>query len=401
MKEKIVLAYSGGLDTSVIVPWLKENYEAEIIAVCVDVGQVEDFDKLKERAISIGASSCYVIDVKEDFIKNYVFDMIKSGAKYENKYLLGTAIARPLISKVLADIAIKEKAKYICHGATGKGNDQVRFELGIKALAPHVEIIAPWRIWDIKSRKDEIKYLKSHGINLPFEETKTYSRDENLLHISHEGSDLEDIKKIPDYSNILKWTKILENTPDIAEYIEIEFEKGEVKKLNGKEYLPVELFEILNKIGSKHGIGVIDLVENRLVGMKSRGVYESPAGTLIYFAHDELERVCLDKDLYHQKTLLSFEYANLIYNGKWFSSLRKALSVFFNYSQEYVNGKVKLKLYKGNIVLSGIESNTALYHEEYSTFDEDQVYDQADAKGFINLFGLSTKIEAILRNKEK
>ena len=399
MKEKVVLAYSGGLDTSVIVPWLKENYNFDVIAVAVDVGQKEDFEAVEKKAIQIGATKFYAVDKKAELVNDFIFPMIKSGAKYENVYLLGTSIARPVIAKALVEIAKQEGATYIVHGATGKGNDQVRFELGIKALSPNTKVIAPWRIWDIKSRKQEIEYLKSHGIELPFKETTTYSRDENIFHISHEGQELESPANAPEYNQVLQWVLPLEKTSDTPEYISIEFEKGVPVKLNGEKLNGVELLNKLNDIGAKHGVGVIDIVENRLVGMKSRGVYETPGGTILYFAHEELERLCLDRESLQAKLKLSHDMAKLIYNGQWFTTYRKALSAFVDETQQFVTGTVKLKLYKGNIVLNGTESPYSLYSEDFSTFDEDTVYNQKDAEGFINLFGLPIKIEALLRNK--
>lgn len=398
MKEKVVVAYSGGLDTSVIVPWLKSNYNFEVIAVSVDVGQKEDFEIVGKRAEKIGASKFYVVDKKKELVEEYIFPMIKADAKYENTYLLGTAIARPIIAKALVEIAEKEGASYIVHGATGKGNDQVRFELGIKALSPNMKIIAPWRLWDIKSRKQEIEYLKENGIDLPFKEETSYSRDENIFHISHEGLDLESPSNTPDYKNVLQWVKPLEESKNNPEYISIEFFEGIPFKLNGKDIDGVSLIKELNKIGGEHGIGVIDLVENRLVGMKSRGVYETPAGTILYFAHKELERLCLDRESLQTKEKLSHDMARLIYNGQWFTTCREALSAFVDTTEKFVTGEVKLKLYKGNIILNGMESKYSLYSEDFSTFDEDEVYNQKDAEGFINLFGLPIKIEAMLRN---
>lgn len=398
MKEKVVLAYSGGLDTSVIVPWLKENYnDVEVIAVSVDVGQKDDFEEVEKRALEIGASKFYVVDKKDELVNDFIFPMLKSGAKYESEYLLGTSIARPVIAKALVEIALKEGANYIAHGATGKGNDQVRFELGVKALAPNMKIIAPWRIWDIKSRKQEIEYLKSHNINLPFKEGVTYSRDENLFHISHEGQELESPANSPKYENVLQWVLPLEKASDTPEYISLEFEKGIPTKLNGESLDGVSLINKLNEIGGKHGIGVIDLVENRLVGMKSRGVYETPGGTILYFAHEELERLCLDRDTLQAKMKLSHDMAKLIYNGQWFTKYRKSLSAFVEETQEFITGTVNLKLYKGNIILNGMDSEYSLYSQDFSTFDEDTVYNQKDAEGFINLFGLPIKIESLLR----
>lgn len=399
MKEKVVLAYSGGLDTSVIIPWLKENYDFEVIAVSVNVGQKDDFEAVAKKAKESGASKFYAVDKTQELVDEYIFPMIKSGAKYEGKYLLGTSIARPVISKALVEIAKQEGANYIVHGATGKGNDQVRFELGIKALAPNIKIIAPWRIWDIKSRKQEIEYLKSKGIELPFKENSSYSRDENLFHISHEGLELESPSNTPNYSELLQWVKPLEDTPEEGETISIEFEQGVPTKLNGVALSGVELIKQLNELGSKHGVGVIDLVENRLVGMKSRGVYETPGGTILYFAHEELERLCLDRETFQAKENLSNYMAKLIYNGQWFTTYREAISAFVDVSQKFVTGVVNLKLYKGNIILQGMESPYSLYSEDFSTFDEDNVYNQKDAEGFINLFGLPIKIQALLRNK--
>jgi len=399
MKEKVVLAYSGGLDTSVIIPWLKENYDFDVIAVAVDVGQKDDFAAVEKKALQIGASKFYAADKKEELVNDFIIPMLKSGAKYEGTYLLGTSIARPVIAKALVEIAQQEGASYIVHGATGKGNDQVRFELGIKALAPNMKVIAPWRIWDIKSRKQEIEYLKSHGIELPFKENTSYSRDENLFHISHEGLELESPHNAPDYSHVLQWVLPLEKTSDTSECISIDFEKGVPVKLNGKVLSTLEIINTLNEIGAKHGVGVIDLVENRLVGMKSRGVYETPGGTILYFAHEELEKLCMDRESLQAKMKLSNDMAKLIYNGQWFTRYRKALSAFVEETQEFITGTINLKLYKGNILLNGMDSKYSLYSEEFSTFDEDTVYNQKDAEGFINLFGLPIKIEALLRNK--
>ncbi len=399
MKEKVVLAYSGGLDTSVIIPWLKENYDFDVIAVAVDVGQKDDFAAVEKKALQIGASKFYAADKKEELVNDFIIPMLKSGAKYEGTYLLGTSIARPVIAKALVEIAQQEGASYIVHGATGKGNDQVRFELGIKALAPNMKVIAPWRIWDIKSRKQEIEYLKSHGIELPFKENTSYSRDENLFHISHEGLELESPHNAPDYNHVLQWVLPLEKTSDTPECISIDFEKGVPVKLNGKSMSALDIINSLNEIGAKHGVGVIDLVENRLVGMKSRGVYETPGGTILYFAHEELERLCMDRESLQAKMKLSNDMAKLIYNGQWFTRYRKALSAFVEETQEFITGTVNLKLYKGNILLNGMDSKYSLYSEEFSTFDEDTVYNQKDAEGFINLFGLPMKIEALLRNK--
>ena len=402
IKEKVVLAYSGGLDTSVIIPWLKENYnEIEVIAVAVDVGQKENFKEVEEKAYKIGASKFYLVDKKKSFVEDYIFPTLKAGAKYENKYLLGTSTARPSIGEALVEVAHKENAKYIAHGATGKGNDQVRFELAIKALDPPIKIIAPWRIWDIKSREEEIAYLETKGIALPFDKKSPYSRDENLFHVSHEGFDLEKPSNEPNFENVLQIVTPLEKTPDQGEYVTIEFEKGIPTKLNGVAMDGVTLINELNLIGGKHGVGILDIVENRLVGLKSRGVYETPGGTILYFAHEELEHLCLDKETLHSKQNLSNEFAKLVYNGQWFTTIRKALSAYVDVTQEYVTGEVKIKLYKGNMVLAGTKSEYSLYSEEYSTFEKDSVYNQHDAEGFINLFGLSIKIESLLRNSKK
>ena len=397
MKEKVILAYSGGLDTSVIIPWLKENYDYDVIAVAVNVGQTEDFKAIEEKAYLTGASKFYLVDKVHEFVEEYIFPTLKAGAIYENKYLLGTSMARPVIGKALVEVAHIEGAKYIAHGATGKGNDQVRFELAIKALDPSLKIIAPWRIWDIKSREEEIEYLEKKGITLPFPKKSPYSRDENLFHVSHEGFDLEYPSKEPNYSNVLQWVKTLEDAKEKAEYITIEFIKGVPVGINGEKMNGTDIIKKLNKIGGNHGIGVLDMVENRLVGMKSRGVYETPGGTILFFAHEELERLCLDKDTYQEKIKLSHDFSKLVYNGQWFTTLRKAITAFVDVTQEFVTGEVKLKLYKGNIILAGTTSPFTLYSEEYSTFEKDSVYNQKDAEGFINLFGLPIKIEALLR----
>ncbi|MGL6063547.1 MAG: argininosuccinate synthase [Fusobacteriaceae bacterium] len=401
MKKKIVLAYSGGLDTSVIIPWLKDNYDCEVIAVAVNVGQKDDFKAMEEKAYLIGANKFYCVDKVEEFVNEYVFPTLKMGAVYENKYLLGTSMARPIIAKALVEIAQKENAKYITHGATGKGNDQVRFELAMKALDPTIEIIAPWRIWDIKSREEEIAYLEKKGITLPFSKKSPYSRDENVFHVSHEGFDLELPENEPNYENILQWTNTLEKTPDKSEYITIEFLKGIPVALNGKKISGVKIIEELNKIGGLHGIGVLDMVENRLVGMKSRGIYETPGGTILFYAHEELERLCLDKDTAHTKAQLAQEFSKLVYNGKWFTTLREAISSFGDITQEYVTGEVKIKLYKGNMILAGTKSPYSLHLEDFSTFEEDTVYNQNDAEGFINLYGLPLKIKALMKMNNK
>jgi len=398
--EKVVLAYSGGLDTSVIIPWLKENYECEIIAVCVDVGQKEDLRYIKDKALASGASKVYIEDVKEEFVKDYIFPTLKAGAIYEGKYLLGTSMARPLIAKKLVEIAHKEGAKAIAHGATGKGNDQVRFEVSIRALDPSIKIIAPWRIWELKSREDEIEYAKKKGIPIPVTKEKIYSVDSNLWHVSHEGGDLEDPWNEPK-SDIYDIVTPPEKVSDKPEYVYIEFEKGIPVKVNGKTLSPVKLIEELNEIGGRNGVGIVDLVENRLVGMKSRGVYETPAGTLLYIAHRELEYLVLDKETMRFKDLVAQKYADLVYNGLWFSPLKTALDAFIDETQKNVTGVVRLKLYKGNVINAGAKSPYSLYNEEFATFGKDEVYNQKDAEGFINLFGLSLKIRALMEMGRK
>lgn len=391
--EKVILAYSGGLDTSVIVPWLKENYKCEIIAACIDVGQGSEIETVKEKAIKSGASKVYLENAKEEFVTDYIYPTLKAGAIYEGKYLLGTSFARPLMAKKLVEIAHKENAKYIAHGCTGKGNDQVRFEVSIKALDPSIQIIAPWRIWDIKSREEEIEYALIKGIPISVSKEKIYSVDKNLWHISHEGGDLEDPKNEPK-DTLFEMVVPPEKAPDFPEYITIEFKKGIPIKVNEKELGPVQLIEEVNKIGSRNGIGIADVVENRLVGMKSRGVYETPGGTILYYAHKELESLVLDKETSRFKDLVAQKYADLVYNGLWFSQLREALDAFVDETQKVVTGKVRLKLYKGNIITSGIDSPYSLYDEELATFGKDNVYNQKDAEGFINLFGLPLKMRA-------
>jgi len=400
-KEKVVLAYSGGLDTSIIIPWLKENYDYEVIAVCGDVGQGKETDGLIEKAIKTGAEKCFIEDLREDYVKNYIYPTVKAGAVYEGKYLLGTSHARPCIAKRLVEIALREGATAICHGATGKGNDQVRFELTIKALAPHLKIIAPWRIWDIKSREDAIDYAEARGIPIPVTKKDNYSMDRNIWHLSHEGQDLEEPWNEPQFDNLLKLMTTPENAPDKAEYVEIEFEQGEAVAVNGKKMSPLEVVEILNELGGKHGIGIDDIVENRLVGMKSRGVYETPGGTILYYAHRELEYLCLDRATLHQKEELSIKFGELVYDGCWFAPLREALSAFVDETQKTVTGTVRLKLYKGNCMSAGSKSPYSLYSEDYATFAEDEVYNHKDAEGFINLFGLPIKMRALMREKNK
>ncbi len=397
MKEKVILAYSGGLDTTVIIPWLKENYDYEVIAACVEVGQGQETEGLEEKAIKTGASKYYLIDCQDEFVKDFVFPMIKSGAVYEGKYLLGTSIARPIIAQKLVELAKKEGATAICHGATGKGNDQVRFELGIKALAPELKIIAPWRIWDLQSREDEIEYLEKRGIEVPMKKDDTYSRDRNLWHISHEGLELEDPSQEPKYDTLLHLSNTLENAPDKAQYIEIEFDKGEPIKLDGVAMDGVEMIKKLNEIGGKHAIGIIDMVENRVVGMKSRGVYETPGGTILYAAHKELEYLCLDKETQYFKNIVANKFAQMLYAGQWFTQLNEAILAFINDTQKTVTGVVKLKLYKGNIVPAGVTSKYSLYNESLASFTTGELYNHKDAEGFINLFGLPLKVNALVK----
>ena len=395
-KEKVILAYSGGLDTSIIIPWLKENFDYEVIAVAVDVGQGKELEPLNEKAIKTGASKIYIEDVREEFVTDFIFPTIQAQAVYEGKYLLGTSFARPLIAKRLVEIARKEGATAICHGATGKGNDQVRFELTIKALAPDIKIIAPWRMWDIRSREEEIDYATARGIDVPVSKEDNYSMDKNLWHLSHEGMDLEDPWNEPQFDKILQMMVSPEKAPDTPTYVEIYFEKGIPKKINGKEYAPVALVEELNRLGGENGVGIADLVENRLVGMKSRGVYETPGGTVLYAAHRELEYLTLDRQTMHYKEQVAIKMAELVYDGNWYTPLRKALSAFVESTQETVTGTVKLKLYKGNCIVAGSKSEYSLYSEDFATFDRDEVYNHKDAEGFINLFGLPLKVRAML-----
>ncbi|MDK2811728.1 MAG: argininosuccinate synthase [Petroclostridium sp.] len=400
-KEKVVLAYSGGLDTSIIIPWLKENYDYEVIAMAADVGQGEELAPLREKAIKTGASKIYIEDLKEEFVTDFIFPTLKAGAVYEGKYLLGTSFARPCIAKRLVEIAKKEGAVAICHGATGKGNDQVRFELTVKALAPHLKIIAPWRIWDIKSREDAIDYAQARNIPIPVTKKDNYSMDRNLWHLSHEGSDLEDPWNEPQYDKLLKLMTTPEKAPEQPTYVEIYFEQGIPKKINGKEYGPVELIQELNKIGGENGIGIADIVENRLVGMKSRGVYETPGGTILYTAHRELEYLTLDRQTLHYKEMIAIKFAELVYDGNWYTPLREALSAFVDSTQRTVTGTVRLKLYKGNCMPAGAKSEFSLYNEAIATFGRDEVYNQKDAEGFINLFGLPLKVRAMMMEKNK
>ena len=397
--KKVVLAYSGGLDTSVIIPWLKENYDnCEVIACCADVGQGDELKAVHDKALKSGASKVYIEDLTQEFIEEYVWPTLKAGAVYEGKYLLGTSFARPVIAKRLVEIANKEGADAIAHGATGKGNDQVRFELTVKALAPKIKIIAPWREWNLDSRSAEIEYAKKHGIPVA-EDNKIYSMDRNIWHLSHEGADLEDPANEPKNSMFLI-SKAPEDAPDTPEYVTISFEHGTPTSVNGEKLDAVKLLTLLNDIGARNGVGIVDICENRLVGMKSRGVYENPGGSLLYYAHRELEYLCLDRATYHYKEILAIRYAELVYDGMWFSQLREALDAFVDSTQRTVTGTVKLKLYKGNIISAGTTAPYSLYNQEFVTFEHDDVYNQADATGFINLFGLPLKVRAIMQEAQ-
>ena len=395
--KKVVLAYSGGLDTSVIIPWLKENYNnCEVIAVTADLGQGDELDPVHDKALKSGASKCYILDLKEEFIADYVWPVVKAGAVYEKKYLLGTSFARPLIAKRLVEIAEKEGADAVAHGATGKGNDQVRFELSVKALAPQLAIIAPWREWSIRSREDAIEFAEAHNIPIPVTKEHDYSMDRNMWHLSHEGSDLEDPWNAPKDALFIV-TNTPETAPDKAEYVELEFEQGVPVAVNGKKMSPATIVENLNEIGIRNGVGICDMVENRLVGMKSRGVYETPGGSIIYYAHNELENLCLDRATMSYKQMVGIKYSELVYDGMWFSPLREALAAFVDETQKTVTGTVRLKLYKGNIISAGAKSPYSLYSQEYVTFGADEVYNQADASGFINLFGLPLTVRALMK----
>lgn len=395
--KKVVLAYSGGLDTSVIIPWLKENYNnCEVIAVTADLGQGDELDPVHDKALKSGASKCYILDLKEEFIADYVWPVVKAGAVYEKKYLLGTSFARPLIAKRLVEIAEKEGADAVAHGATGKGNDQVRFELSVKALAPQLAIIAPWREWNIRSREDAIDFAEAHNIPIPVTKEHDYSMDRNMWHLSHEGSDLEDPWNAPKDALFIV-TNTPETAPDKAEYVELEFEQGVPVAVNGKKMSPATIVENLNEIGIRNGVGICDMVENRLVGMKSRGVYETPGGSIIYYAHNELENLCLDRATMSYKQMVGIKYSELVYDGMWFSPLREALAAFVDETQKTVTGTVRLKLYKGNIISAGAKSPYSLYSQEYVTFGADEVYNQADAGGFINLFGLPLTVRALMK----
>ncbi|MCR5000408.1 MAG: argininosuccinate synthase [Lachnospiraceae bacterium] len=397
MKEKVVLAYSGGLDTSALIPWLKENFDYEVICVCGNCGQAEELEGLEERALSSGASKLYIEDLTDEFAEDFIMPCVKAHAVYENKYLLGTSMARPVIAKKLVEIARKEGATAICHGATGKGNDQIRFELGIKALAPDLKIIAAWRNekWTMNSREEEIEYCRAHGINLPFSADSSYSRDRNLWHISHEGLELEDPANEPNYEHLLVLGTTPEKAPEEGEYVTMTFEAGTPTSINGKKMKVADIIAELNRLGGKHGIGIIDIVENRVVGMKSRGVYETPGGTILYEAHQQLEELILDRDTYALKQDMGNKFAQIVYEGKWFTPLREAVQAFIESTQKYVTGEVKFKLYKGNIIKAGTTSPYSLYNESIASFTTGDLYDHHDAEGFINLFGLSCKVRAL------
>ena len=397
MREKVVLAYSGGLDTTAIIPWLKENYDYDVVCCCIDCGQGNELDGLDERAKLAGAEKLYIEDLTDEFCDHYIVPCVQAHAVYENKYLLGTSMARPAIAKKLVEVARKENAVAICHGATGKGNDQIRFELGIKALAPDLKIIAPWRNdkWKLQSREDEIEYCRQHGIHLPFSEDNSYSRDRNIWHISHEGLELEDPANEPNYEHLLVLGTTPEKAPDEGEYVTMTFEAGVPKSVNGKEMKISDIIRTLNALGGKHGIGIVDIVENRVVGMKSRGVYETPGGTILYEAHQQLEELILDRDVYRAKKDMGNLFSQVVYEGKWFSPLREAAQAFIESTQKYVTGEVKFKLYKGNIIKAGTTSPYSLYNESIASFTTGDMYDHHDAEGFINLFGLSTKVRAM------
>ncbi len=399
--KKVVLAYSGGLDTSVIISWLIENYGCEVVTYSADLGQEEELDGLEEKAAKSGAIKSYIDDLTDEFVEDFVFETIKSGAKYQKKYLLGTSFARPLIAKRLVEIAHKENCDAIVHGCTGKGNDQIRFETAIKYFDPYIQIIAPWRIWEIKSREDEEEYAKQRGIKINSNKGNVYSEDRNIFHISHEGLDLEDPGNEPDYSKVLTLCKTYEDASDTAEYVEIEFEKGIAVKLNGQKLSPKNLLKELNNIGAKHAIGINDMIEDRIVGMKIRGIYENSGGAILYAAHELMESITLDKETLNFKDIVAIKYANLIYNGLWYSTLRKSIASFIDSTQERVTGKVRLKLYKGNIIPAGVWSKYSLFNKDFATFGEDDVYDQKDSQGFVNLYSLSTKIQTIMEENLK
>ncbi len=400
-KEKIVLAYSGGLDTTVIIPWLKENYDYDVIAVCINLGQGDDWDVIKKRALTTGAIECYVVDAREEYIEEYIYPAVKANAIYEDRYLMGTSTARPLIGKILVEYARQEGAVAICHGATGKGNDQIRFELAIKAFAPDIRVIAAWRDpkWDMESRDDEIAFLEKRGIELPTKKEDSYSRDENIWHLSHEGLELEETKNEPNYDRMLKLTTPPEKAQESGEYVEMEFVKGIPVSVNGKKMGGLELMTELNKIGGRNGVGLVDLVENRVVGMKSRGVYETPGGSILYYAHEQLDHLCLDRDTYYFKQQIALKMSELIYNGRWFTPLMESLMAFVDKAEENVTGWVKLKLYKGSIRGAGTESKYSLYNESLASFTTGKLFDHTDAEGFITLFGLPLKVRAMMEQE--
>ena len=400
-KDKVILAYSGGLDTTVIIPWLKENYDYDVIAVCIDVGQGDDWEKIKSRAVKTGASACYVVDARQEYIEEYIWPALKANCKYEDQYLLGTSTARPLIGKILVEYARQEGAVAICHGATGKGNDQIRFELAIKAFAPDLRVIAAWRDpkWNMDSRDAEIKFLEDRGLEVPMKKDQSYSRDENIWHISHEGLELEKTENEPNYKHMLKNTVCPEDAPEAGEYVKLEFEKGVPVSVNGKRMNGLELMTELNKIGGRNGVGLVDICENRCVGMKSRGVYETPGGAILYAAHEMLDHLCLDRDTYHYKQQVSLRMAELIYDGKWFTTLMDACMAFVDKTQETVTGWVNLKLYKGAIRGAGSYSKYSLYNESIASFTTGDLYDHHDAQGFITLFGLPLKVRAMMEQQ--
>ncbi len=403
MKEKVVLAYSGGLDTTAVIPWLKETFDYDVICCCIDCGQGEELDGLEERARLSGAAKLYIEDIIDEFCDDYIMPCVQAGAVYEHKYLMGTAMARPIIAKKLVEIARKEDAVAICHGATGKGNDQIRFELGIKALAPDIKVIAPWRDdrWNMDSREAEIDYCHAHGIDLPFGNDQSYSRDRNLWHISHEGLELEDPSAAPNYEHMLVLSVTPENAPDEPEEVTITFEKGVPKTVNGKAMKVSDIIKELNRLGGKHGVGIVDIVENRVVGMKSRGVYETPGGTILMEAHDQLEELVLDRDTMEAKKRLGSQLAQTVYEGKWFTPLREAITAFVDKTQEVVTGEVKFRLYKGNIIKAGTTSPYSLYSESLASFTTGDMYDHHDADGFITLWGLPLKVRAMRMNELK
>lgn len=395
-KEKVILAYSGGLDTTVIIPWLKENYDYEVIAVCIDLGQGDNWPVIKQRALDTGAAACYVVDAREEYITDFIWPALKANAVYEDRYLLGTSTARPLIGKILVEYARQEGAVAICHGATGKGNDQIRFELAIKAFAPDLKIIAPWRIWDIQSREEEIEYLEKRGIAVPMKKDQSYSRDENIWHLSHEGLELEETENEPNWKHMLQLTTVPEEAPEAGEYVTIDFEQGIPVAVNGTKMGPLALLQELNKIGGRNGVGLVDIVENRVVGMKSRGVYETPGGAILYFAHEQLDHLCLDRDTYLFRQQVSLKFSELIYNGRWYTTLTESIKAFIDKTQERVTGSVKLKLYKGSIRGAGSSSPYSLYNANIASFTTGDLYDHHDAEGFINLFGLPLKVRALM-----